>query len=240
MTAIAAVLLSAALAPTTVASASPIYDAAADFSSTANPTGVWSYGVSTTLAGTVSLYTTRDSSGGIDYWGTGSFLIPPEVFKNSTNNIVTYRSIVLQPQQLALHPGLANEYSVVRFTAPSAGNYSLAASFIGVDTGGLSYTSTDVHILANNISLFTGSVLGYGDKKTFAYTMTLNIGDRLDFSVGNLTGNYHNDSTGLSATITKLATPIPEIDTAGLGLILALVTGSLGYLEQHRSGEWVR
>jgi hypothetical protein len=40
--------------------------------------------------------------------------------------------------------------------------------------------------------------------------------------------------TGTSETVTINIAPVPEIDPAGMGSVLALVTGALGLLERRR------
>ena len=53
---------------------------------------------------------------------------------------------------LAFHPGPANEFSVVRWTAPAAGDAEVAAAFTGL----AERATTDVHVLHNGRPLFDG------------------------------------------------------------------------------------
>ncbi len=194
------------------------YDAAADFSATTNPNGVWSYGQEPTLGGTFSLLTTKGNVSGIDYWNAGGGgLTPPEVFHNGTSQAISYSTITIQPGQLAFHPGPQDQFTTIRFTSPVAGSFSLASSFTGIDVAG---TTTDVHVLLNGTSLFGGLVNGYGNTATFDSTITLNVGDILDFEVGYGTNNnYTSDSTGISAVLTPSIVPEPaSITLLAVGL----------------------
>jgi hypothetical protein len=207
----------------TTADASLVYDAAADFSPTNNPNGVWSYGQSATLTSPFVLYTSTAPNTGIpelDYWSAGSagtFALPA-VFHNGTGQVVINETITMQPGQLAFHPGPADQFSVVRFTSPSDGIFSLATIFSPVD----SLAKTDVHILLNNVPLFAGTV----DRASTSFDANLNLhaGDELDFKVGfGSNGNFLNDSTGLSA---RISATVPEPDglvTFGIGLLGVLV-----------------
>ncbi len=186
------------------------YDAAADFSATSNPTGVWSYGEEATLGGSLSLYTANASGAGIDYWnGSGGVGLnsPPFVLHNGTNQAISIGSIIVQAGQLAFHPGQQDQYSIIRFTSPVAGTFSLVSSFTGIDIGG---TTTDVHVLLDGSSLFGGSVNGYGGTTAFNSSITLHVGDIIDFAVGyGSNGTYNNDSTALSAVLTPTTVPEP-------------------------------
>ena len=124
-----------------------------------------------------------------------------------------------------MHPGPQDQYSVIRFTAPSAGTYQLATSFYGLDFVGP--TTTDVHVLLDGTSLFNGEVDGFGagSGPSFRSNLKLLQGDTVDFAVGfGSNGTYFNDSTGITAT---LAVGIPEpaslillsIGIAGLGVL---------------------
>ena len=211
------------------AHAEPIFDAAADFSLASNPNGVWSYGYSSVLGASPTTYTFATTVSDIASWSNGNGIwAPPWVGRNDTDQVVTFSSITLQPYQMAFHPGSSGEYSVIRFTAPSAGVYALVSSFIGVDG-----TTTDVHVLHNGTSLFSGSINGYGDSDSYSTNVVLATGDAIDFAVGYLTGGYSNDSTGISATLTPMTT-VPEIAPAGIGLVMALVSGGLALLERRR------
>jgi hypothetical protein len=203
-----------------------IYDAAADFSLTANPAGVWSCGYSTTLGGAFTLNgeVYADSSGLYLWRKTGSGQNGPAFVYNPTANpiIITGPSdlAVWNPYQLSSSPGsVGMEYSVLRFTAPGTGQYRVAGAFSSVDR--YFGATTDVHVLKNNSSLHDGTVMGITSVSSFDQVILLNAGDWLDFVVG--VGSYGGgwDSTGLDARVT----PIPEpasMGLFGLGLLIAV------------------
>jgi hypothetical protein len=130
----------------------PVYDVAADFSFASNPNGAWQYGSEATLGSSLSLYTSKSThltgaTPDIESWRTPAD-IDPNVSYNPTAGNVTYASTTFLPGHVTLHPGPANQYSVIRFTAPTAGQYSLTGDFNMRSFGGTH--STDVHILLDN------------------------------------------------------------------------------------------
>jgi hypothetical protein len=173
------------------------YDVAADFSPTSNPTGAWAYGWSSQLTSALSLYTMSYNDRGIDIWWRGS---QPNVSHNGTSEEITFNpeSITWQPGQFSLHPGPAGEYSHAQWTAPAEGTCNIAAEFTGIDQTG---TTTDVHVLHNGVSLFDGSVVGFGDTESFSAAISVAAGDTVDFAVGYGTGGWWDDSTALAAVI---------------------------------------
>ena len=179
------------------------YDAAVDFSPTTNPNGVWTYGSTATLGGFFTSYTATSVVAGLDYWGT-----LPAVFHNPTASPINYATIVVGPGELGLHPGFSGEYSVVRFTAPSAGSYSLLGRFVGVDC---CFTTTDVHVILNSVAIFDGGVIGFGTVSQYTNTLALSSGDLVDFAVGYGGNGYFDDSTTLSAILSQIGeTTAPE------------------------------
>jgi hypothetical protein len=208
------------------------YDPAAAFSTSSNQVGdLWSYGYSTTLGGPVTLFTTVNSSGTVDYWGG----TPGVFFNHDPSNWANLATWHLAPQQLGLHPGPSGEYAVLRFTAPSAGSYMIDAVFAGADNGsgdmnyqpsGYPYTTTDVHVLFGSTT-WGGGVSGYQATSTFnSGTVALAQGQTVDFAVGFGGNGYVFDMTALDVrindvTVTPPSTATPEPAT------LALVGGGL-------------
>ena len=212
------------------------YDVAADFSATTNPNGAWSYGESSTLTSALTLYPNSGKFDpptiNIDVWAGENHPYTPNVSHNGTGSVDTsHPTIIWQIGQFSLHPGdnvEYDEYSHARWTAPSAGSIDIDAMLTGIDFGSGPHlgTTTDVHILHYNgiwNILFDGEVDEcYGDTSSFSTTVSVGMGDIIDFAVGY--GSDQNntcDTTALSATIDF----IPEPATLGL-----LILGGLALL----------
>ena len=180
-----------------------------DYSGSLNPNGVWTFG-SRTLgnlnAAGLSVYTVPGSQFGWDQsWSSGSL---PTVTRNATNSTQTFSTVTYAPYQVGLHPGFSGEYSIVRWTAPTSGAFSLASTFTGIDC---CFTSTDIHVLVNGTSYFSNFVYGYGNSQSYSNTFALIAGDNVELVVGyGSNGNFFDDSTGLDLTINAVtATPEP-------------------------------
>jgi hypothetical protein len=187
-------------------------DVATDFSSTANPNGVWQYGWSVNLGSPFLLSTDPRVREGLDTWrGNRADDGNPAAYHNGTNSaIILGGTARYDPGQFGLHPGPAGEYAVVRYTAPEAGKVSLAAEFIGQDLDGR--TTTDVHVFLNGQSLFDNFVEGLGESSAVRLDTNFAVlrGDTIDFEVGfGRNQSFYFDSTALAAKIT-LASAAPQ------------------------------
>jgi hypothetical protein len=197
-------------------SAAQVYSAAGDFSTASNPNGAWSYGSSTGLASVFipsAIPTNNDSGLHLDGWLGTTVDTSPYVLHNATAHNVTNASTVYQPGQLGLHPGPQGQYSIVRWTAPFSGTFSINATFSGLSLLG---DTTDVHIFLDGVSIFNSNVNGSPAPTSYSGLQSVVAGDRIDFAVGfGTNGNHNEDTTGLSATI------VPEPGTlalVGMGL----------------------
>jgi hypothetical protein len=227
---LAATLLAAGawLAPNAQAAG---WDATADFSPTRNPNGAWSYGTTATLAAAFSSFATRHTelggTGSADFWNDGGANNLPWLGKSGASGW-DYITVAVDPNTLSAHPGPSGEYAVLRFTSALGGSYAVAASFWGQDFAGP--TTTDVHVRSGGNDAFSADVNGFGaaSAKSWSGTVTLGMGDSLDFAIGRGVDNdYRFSSTGLSATISV----VPEPTAAGL-----MLAGLLGLtLLQRRS-----
>jgi|GEM_PF-3252706 len=111
----------------------------------------------------------------------------------------------LLPGEMLIHPGGLNqagdgptiENGVLRFVAPTAGDYLIEGSFRSLDSG-----STLNLIALNGATIFSNTA----DDSTFSLFENLAAGSILDFIV-NSNGDIGSDSTGFSLTITAIPEP---------------------------------
>ena len=213
-----------ALLLTGLASATTIYDAAADFSLAGNPNGVWSYGYETTLGGTFTAFTDSTNAfmgnGSLSAWYIpNSELAPdlPAVIKNTSGSTLTWITVVQPADMLDLHPGQFGELSVVRFTAPANATYILSGLVQGLDTGN---TTTDIFAEINGAPAGNAPIYSFGATAEIHGTLALSAGDKVDFLVDYGTdGNFYNDSTGLQLTVESVPEPASwTLLVAGIGL----------------------
>ncbi|MEE9910189.1 MAG: carboxypeptidase-like regulatory domain-containing protein [Deltaproteobacteria bacterium] len=181
-----------------------IYNIATDLSGTSNPSGVWSYGWSSTLSSPLHLFTSAST--------TSLFKIiwsDPKV--DPTFPLVGVLNREVQPRVIALHPGRYHEYAHIVWTAPATGKCSLATEFSALDKA-----TTDVHIVHNNVPIYNNMISGYNDKKSYTSMITVHKGDVIDFAVGEANGNAMYDTTGISIEISyvsKVLDNVRVIDT---------------------------
>lgn len=201
-------------------------DFAADFSTTSNPSGPWTYGSRTTLGASPTLSTDHSSYGAnseILAWNPAGTLWPI-VGLNTTGSTVEFGTgtiIVSAARQGLLHPGPTGAFANVRYTAASDFTADLFVQFAGLDRTG---TTSDVHILLNGQSLFSSTIDAFGATATYTTNLHLTQGDLLDFAVGwGNNGTYFNDSTGFFATLSTADTPEPAT-WALLALSLTAIT----------------
>lgn len=187
------------------------YDCVKDFSIASNPTGVWSYGWTPTLGGAFTLYTVTDTTSvpGMSAWlDSGTYPSdPPYVDHNDTTGTICFETFCVPPRYLHLHPGANGQYTVVRWTAPSAGTYEIRGSFVGLDGAGP--TTTDVHVLVNSeFPLFSGNIASYGSPLPFLRKVPIrSAGVTIDFAVGYGSDKSNGfDSTGSNCRITQTST----------------------------------
>ncbi|MDQ1255854.1 MAG: beta-galactosidase, partial [Candidatus Hydrogenedentes bacterium] len=123
----------------------------------------------------------------------------PNVSYNGTDVPITGYGVTWKLGRMALHPGPKCEFSVVRWTAPSAGRCNIAAAFEGL----AEKATTDVYVLHNGAPLLEGvlNLAGNGNRVEYAGTVPVETGDRIDFVVGAGNGDYGGDTTALEATV---------------------------------------
>jgi hypothetical protein len=200
---------------------------ATEFSIGSNPGGAWSYGSIPSLSGDFNLnlfnWAFGSATGAAMGWaGNNPALVldpNPSVLylMSGTGPIFSHSTVSAPSGSVNLHPGPNGELAVARWIAPAAGAYQVSGSFRGNDIEG---TTTDVHVLHNNVAVVNGSINGFADTQGFSQTLLLAAGDRVDFAVGIGGNNFYNDSTGLSAVISAIPEPSSyALLFAGLGVM---------------------
>jgi uncharacterized repeat protein (TIGR01451 family) len=220
------------------------WDADFDYSDNTNPGGPWSYGYTTTLGGTFNLFTDHEW---VRKWNplfSPSLVlesrVEPSVYRNISGSVEELRgNDSHRPGVLMMRHGPSGEFSVVRWSAPLAGNYRIAGSFEGLDYAGP--TTTDVHLRLNSTtSLFSGNINGFGGNTSraaggsvptlgFSTTQTLAASDTIDLVVGAGASGFLNDSTGAQATITLLSLPSADLALTKTAPASVIAGGSVGY-----------
>jgi len=205
-TLITGMALTGALLVTASVAKANTYDPALQFSASSNLNGVWSYGWEQTLGSGFTLDTYQGVSGDTSYWSSGlTGGQPPGVYHNSEGVPVPFSTLVWPPNTgLLMHPGSLGESSVVRFTAPSSGEYIISQDFTIQDT--LPQNPKNVNVLENNSPIYNAILNPAYPSGTGFNTETVNLsaGATIDFVVGTDGFPYSNDSTGLYASITSV------------------------------------
>jgi hypothetical protein len=190
----------------------------ADFSETQNPNGQWRYGWLPAGGGELVLFTSQatiDDCPSVRGWVVSG---EPSAFKNFSSASVSCPSSgrVVQAGGLFIHPGPSDEKGVVRWIAPDSGLFSVAVNFELIDrttSPGGSGPSVDVHLLHNEIELFSHTMVGYRSYAFFSTFRECMPGDRIDFRVGYGGNNFLDDSTLLEAVIKEASETVPALSS---------------------------
>ncbi|RHZ57904.1 hypothetical protein Glove_382g42 [Diversispora epigaea] len=93
-------------------------------------------------------------------------------------------TVAFAANSVAMHPGSDGRFSVVRFTAPKDGNYSLDVTFTRVHSCA---SKSGAYIVYNNMTLWEISLFGIGDSKSFKSDdggVSVRKNEHIDFIVG--------------------------------------------------------
>jgi hypothetical protein len=206
------------------------FDVVGDFSTIANPNGVWSYGWATNAESPFQLLATEVQYYSDLGWENGlSGVADSEmcsVVKNFAGSFVA-GTFALNPDTLHLDTG---EYAVMaRFVAPKSNNYAVRGLFRLEDTDTQAHNLTIV-VNGNktNFSVVTSSG-AYNSEYPFNLSMALSQGETLDFVVSSVNGNYNNLGTGLKATIGPLIAGLYNTGVNNDGTLATLGTEDSHY-----------
>jgi hypothetical protein len=208
-----------------IATAGSVYDAVTDFSIASNPNGAWSYLYDTgTGPQLLTQAVANFGAPGVNTWSNG-LGIPDSVhtFNNTTTSTVTLvGTVVLPPNLLGMDPEI-QKADITRWTAPSAGTWSISGLFQAIDIFAKSHT---VEVLENSSTMLLAptTISSYGQTVAFGADVSLAKGDTIDFIV-NGAPVFTNMSTGLSATI-QLSS-VPEPSSVVLGIIASAACRAL-------------
>lgn len=209
-----ALAIAAALFASTAHAA--VYDAAADFSTSSNPNGPWAYGQGT-AGSTFTALTGTGVSGTLVYWNCPTCTLGVPLVGEAYGSPHIGTTAFAPLGVLLVHPGESDDV-LVQWTAPVAGNYAISSSFELLDE---SPTGVIGEVYAGTTQLYAGTLTGPGanlgtltpgGSESFSQNLYLNQNEVLTFAVNN-DGDFFNNSTGLTATITPITSSVPEAST---------------------------
>lgn len=183
-----------------------------------NPSGNWQIGYSlhdTLSLAEFKLSSSADTSHAIGLWHPGNDLASyyPYIGQNRTVGLQVEPTgrWAARPGEIVMEGSNTGQYSMLGWIVAASGMYKITAIFEGVHIG---LSTTDVHILMNDLHLFDDIIDGYGGDPSFSalqgshpvasWSTTLNLkrGDILTFAVGyGSNKTFYNDTTGLMLSI---------------------------------------
>ena len=187
-----------------------VYNPTTEFTLAQNPNGVWTYGWMPTDFSSFNAFLSASDGPIFDQWYTTG--MSGDQTPNVSLNAGASSLHNVAPGQLTIHPGPALQAAVLRFTAPTTGQYDVVGQFLAGDIGVM-----QVGVANPSGSLWTATDAGAFSFSNYAMT----VGQTLDFRVW---GNYYFGNTPLELSITAPITPVPEPETypmllLGLGVL---------------------
>jgi hypothetical protein len=191
------------------------WEFASAFSTTANPSGAWSWGQSDDKGtpGTFRLFPWHGVTGkeGVPFWTVtgGDNLSNPNIWRNTANRWW----YGVPPGEVSFHPGPDKRMAVVRWTAPVTGKILVEASFGAGDTTPVKDEgNVDIHVVKTDGDGRATEVLfralNTGKAEKVLATTTILAGETIDFDLGNA-GLWYYDNTPIAATITLVGNAPP-------------------------------
>jgi len=202
------------LAVCLVSAAHASWNFANDFSTqNGNPNGAWSYGCGAAGGGAFSLLDQSDWTdyyAGFEWFNMGGHTAA-RVDQQGENPDLSVGDGTLMA-------GLA-DFATVRWTAPTAGTYSVKGKFFVYDN---TTENHGVRLYHNSTNLLVQTGLNYRDQVAFDFDVTAFAGDTIDFVVGETNEHWtHSRLYVLDGTIAAVPEPT-SMAVLGLGA-LALI-----------------
>ena len=200
-----------------------VYDVSQDFSASANPSGVWSYGhVTGSLSGNFELLNTTKSFGAengvpISVW----FLNDAKPFVAKVNGPGTAVSYLFNAPAGTIYFGsnpdaTPHDFASIRFTVPvgAGGLYQLETAVRSL------YDSTrsadaDFHVVKNGVELF-GRLVPPNSSTSYSNMLAFAAGDRIDFVAGRGTNGLPETGLKIQATIRSVSVSFMSVDAVSV------------------------
>ena len=138
-------------------------------------------------------------------WSAQADFQVPFVSRNSSGAPIDHDGTIFPAGALALHVGMSGEPAVIRFTAPAAGEYRVAARFIGIagPPAPGPITTGAGYVLAKGQKLFSDKINCEGRPNEISYEgrVTLQQGDVIDVVSGSGNETFNSDTTRVNLTV---------------------------------------
>ncbi len=212
------------------------YDAVADFQTSSNPNGVWSYLGGTPISSTLMTTTGTTAGSNLPQWSDQISGFPNQAYITANNTGTAAGnsccgSIVYPAHSLQLDGQALG--AIVRFTAQTSGIYAINGLF---ESGDTSMTTHDVAVIENgSTSLIATQALVNGNTVPFALSgLSLAANDYIDFvSYGFAGGSF--GGTALQATVSTVsAAAVPEPTSMAILLGALLLMSAMVVRGAHR------
>ena len=138
-------------------------------------------------------------------WVTGRTFQVPFVGLNHSGADINYDGTVYPAGALALHVGAGGEPAVVRFTAPTEGEYQVSARFKGIagPPANGPVTTGAGYVVAHGQTVFSDKINCEGRPNEAAYAgrVTLKAGEVIDAVSGSGNATFNSDTLRLDLTV---------------------------------------
>jgi hypothetical protein len=189
------------------------FNVTSDFSGTANPNGVWSYG--SNPEGFVPFGDQLNESGLVGWGEFDEGENEPNFLYNPTTADVTFAGVTYRPGQLAFTPGEFGENSQLLFTPPADGLYHFTALFRGLDDA-----NAALEVFAGGNEYLNTTVIGSGLDSTqfISGAVQLTAGDPIYITVSPGPDQSNaGDTLFLDVRVTEISL-LPTLFGAGAAL----------------------